>query len=313
MDKKGSVLMISLWILAILVVFALGLGHRGVINLRLAGYQKGRLKATCLAKAGINRAIRELLKDNSDYDTLSESWSTGRDENNNNIFEDIEIAEGSGEKFSVRVTDEDAKININNADAGSRQLLVALLTDRNIEDADNLANTIIDWIDENNTNYRGEAENELFKNQPFAAPEELMLIFELFYEDEKKATDNYLAIKDFITVYTDGQVNINTASREILALIAKNINNSADAVSLAEKIINFRQADTPFTDMGDTGAFEQNLSPQEIIIFEQMKQQLKVKSNYFRIISQGTAGNINKKITVIYDRDNQKIIYWHEN
>jgi len=304
--------MICLWILAILVVFALGLGHRAVINLQLAKYQRDRLKATCLAKAGINRAIVELENEDSTYDSLNDTWSTGKDANNNNIFQDIEIVQNSGESFSVRVTDEDAKININNA-AGSKQLLAALLTERNIEDADNLANTIIDWIDENNTNYRGEAENEVFKNQCLTTPEELGLIFEFYYDDEKKVADNYPAIKDYISVYTDGQVNINTSSPQTLGIIAKNINNSSDAVSLAEKIINWRQqAGVSFTQLEDTTDFERNLTPQEIVVFTQMKTQLKVNSGYFKIESEGKAGNTSKKITAIYNRANQQVVYWHE-
>ncbi|MBI5144843.1 MAG: hypothetical protein HZA27_01505, partial [Candidatus Omnitrophica bacterium] len=51
MVKKGSVLIISLWILAILVVFAVSLAQRAAASLRLARYQRDGLKAYLLAKA----------------------------------------------------------------------------------------------------------------------------------------------------------------------------------------------------------------------------------------------------------------------
>jgi len=78
--NKGSILMIAMWVMAILVIFTLGLGHRASINLRLAKYQKDRLKAAYLAKAGISKAIAILQEDKntpqtSGYDSLNEIWS----------------------------------------------------------------------------------------------------------------------------------------------------------------------------------------------------------------------------------------------
>jgi hypothetical protein len=43
-----------------------------------------------------------------------------------------------------------------------------------------------------------------------------------------------------------------------------------------------------------------------------MKTQLKVNSGYFKIESEGKAGNTSKKITAIYNRANQQVVYWHE-
>ena len=61
MNKKASILMINLWILALLVIFAIGLGHRASINLRLLRYQRDALKASLFANAGINKAVMLLV------------------------------------------------------------------------------------------------------------------------------------------------------------------------------------------------------------------------------------------------------------
>ena len=51
--------MISLWILAILTILAVGIGHRVSMGLRLARYQKDKLKGLYLAKAGLKVLIVE--------------------------------------------------------------------------------------------------------------------------------------------------------------------------------------------------------------------------------------------------------------
>ena len=66
MNKRASVLMIVLWILAALVLFALGLGHRASIHLKISSFQKDRIKAGFLARAGIQKAIFLLEQDADD-------------------------------------------------------------------------------------------------------------------------------------------------------------------------------------------------------------------------------------------------------
>ena len=94
--------MITLWILAILVVFVVGLGQRSLIKLKLASLQKDRLKAYFLARAGIQKAVTVLEKNQRDGDGLQAIWSTGVDPvSNKSILNKIELAQGSGESFSV--------------------------------------------------------------------------------------------------------------------------------------------------------------------------------------------------------------------
>ena len=103
MNKKGSILMITLWILALLVIFTLSLGQRSLINLKLMRYQRDSLKAYYLAKSGINKAIDVLGKDeNKDYDSLDESWSTGKDAQDNPILENVKIKDDYKGTFSVK-------------------------------------------------------------------------------------------------------------------------------------------------------------------------------------------------------------------
>ncbi len=321
MNRKGSVLMITLWILAILVIFALGLGQRAIINLRLARFQRDRLKATCLAKAAINRAIVELEKDEENdrnnppgYDSLSESWSTGKDAANNNIFENVEIQKDSGENFTVKVTDEESKININTADTD----LLTKLFFKELEDADDLAEIIVAWIDSD-----PETGKEVFKNQPLKTPEELLLVFEYFYKEVKgiegyqeEAQRVFSAIKDLISVYGPSPIkmNINTASIDVLRILAKSVPGGKDVEKIVSEIDNHRSLVEPFKTQIEINDFVKYFTiDDEKNIYNAMKTKLMPGSSNFNIKVKGYSGNISKNITAIYDRTNDIIVYWHEN
>ena len=75
-SKRGSILIITLWVLSLLTIFAINLGFRTRSGLHYAGHLQDRLKMYYLARAGIERAIVELMNDETqDYDALNEPWS----------------------------------------------------------------------------------------------------------------------------------------------------------------------------------------------------------------------------------------------
>jgi DNA uptake protein ComE-like DNA-binding protein len=311
------------------------LGHRASVNLRLAKYQKERLKAAYLAKAGINKAIAILQEDKnnpqtSGYDSLNETWSTGRDLLGNHILENIQIKEGYGGTFTVRflynketneyrcISDEERRININVIDPP--QVLVKLFEFAEIENPEELKNLMLKWLNAD-TNEAEDAQH-IFKNESLRTPEELLLILEYFYRlnegkdnSQQKAKEAYEKMKDIITVFTDGKININTASQNVLLILARAGSDNEGLIrSLVGKIIQFRESSNgPFKEDTEIGNFYQDLSSQEKQIFDMMRGMLKVGSSYFRIESMGNLGSASKKITAIYNREEKKVYYWHEN
>ena len=72
--RRGQVFVVSLWILVILTMLAVGLGHRVSLALRLSRYYRDRLQAVLLAKAAVHVAIDEILNDpDADLDTLQDN------------------------------------------------------------------------------------------------------------------------------------------------------------------------------------------------------------------------------------------------
>lgn len=134
---------------------------------------------------------------------------------------DRELASG---KFSYTLSDEESRININTASEDALAMIPGI--------SQELA---------------GKISSSLLK--PFYAPEELMYV-EGFDENA------YLACKDFITVYSSGKVNINTASIEVLkaagipdgvASRIERFRTGPDAKSATEDDVAFRDLSELFT------------------------------------------------------------------
>ncbi len=338
--------MVALWVLAILVIFAVGLGHRAAISLRLARYQRDRLKAGYLAKAGINRAIAELDKGaNSNFNALTDTWSTGIDSQaRKSLFENIEVNEGSGETFTVNyrygdkylcIEDEERKININRIDPFGKQELIELFMAKDIagDEALNLTNTIIDWIDEDSdtASVTGEKEDKVFRNKPFRVKEELIPVLEYYYQESRdedfseKARQLYRLIEGLITTYTEQKININTASAEILGILLRACANTkpdpllyqAAVEDLIVRFSSFKE-NKVFEDSARITEELKNINPQAWTdkhdgIMEGLAGIFTVKSNKFKIQSTGRVNQVNKVMTAIYDRKNKKLLYWHQN
>lgn len=260
--EKASILIISLWILAILSMFAIGIGHKLSLQVRLLDNHLDSVRAFYIAEAGIKRAIAESQKQpqNAIYsDSFNQPWL-----NNEAVFKDVEFGDGRYTVESVDIaglygmSDEQGRININTA---LFDVLKALLKEEvaDEEAAGGIAAAIIDWRDEDNEVFQDPdtktwigAEDAYYqiqdppykcKNSRFDTVEEMLLVRgvtpEIFY-----------GIIKFITVYGNSAVNINTAPKPVLIAVLShqlaNYEGKQDIYNeqLAEYIVNFRQEPT---------------------------------------------------------------------
>lgn len=331
MNKKGSILIISLWIVAILSVFAIGLAHRCALNLRLARYQRDRLTAELVAKAGINKSIALAEEDAADlntmgYDSVSECGINLKGKSASDYFHqgpgnagavfDIGYTDSSG-GFTYGLRDEESKININGTTDFEKKKLYAILNSKEISDAAELSGAIINWMNPGST-------VDYAKKEPLKMPEELLLILEHYFretkgysteEARKEARQIYADIESLFTIYGDAKLNINTASAEAISAytqaVALNINAPQDAAnSVANRLVSLHNTGTI---KEETALTLENLTAEEENIFNHLKNTLKIKSDCLRIDSTGESRGSLKKITAIYDRKNDKFLYWREN
>jgi type II secretory pathway component PulK len=150
-NNKGLVLVAVLWVVVVLMVLVAVLGRKSRLDTKvcLARTEAVRCKWAC--RAGIEKAVGVLNEDTRESDCLTDFWSDNEED-----FNDIWLQRCS---FTVRVVDEASKLNINTATKGQLLELPEMLEE--------IADSIIDWRDEDDTPSEGGAEGGYYENLPF--------------------------------------------------------------------------------------------------------------------------------------------------
>lgn len=344
-NSDGLILIVSLWILVIISLLCLSLAHRVIINLKLVKFQKDRMKCLYIAKAAVGKAISVLESDSTaQTDILSEVWSRGYDEEaqpDGYIFKDVEVADGiftvsyvfddSDSELPVYLygmSDEDRKININEAD---RELLVSLFEEIGIGSPESLAGNIIYWRGDNlagskDPYYESPEIPYPARKAPLRSMQEISLI-----KDFRENPELIEECEIFFTIFTkENLVNINTTPRQILKAIfmslgAENV-NSGFSDRLADNVIDFRDgADNQQASDDDIAIGQNEIKTALLTGLVELAEKswvnnkvfpFTVRSNLFRIevwASLNTS-NIHKKVIAVIDRSQRpyKIRYWYE-
>ena len=212
-------LVMALWALTLLMLFSISLGF----GVRQKAALLSRLSALDavypIAYSGVEEA-KSLVKSDTDFDvdTMNDPWASGPKRR--------ELGRGF---FSLRtdgslaVVDEERKVNLNNTSAEIAMRLFERVTGLSKDDADELVYNLLDWMDSDSffghPQYGAEAsfyENlqkpYTAKNAPYEALDEILLV-------KGMTPEIFAKIRPYITVYGSGRVNMNTASRDVLAAL----------------------------------------------------------------------------------------------
>ena len=327
-NKKGSVLILVFWALGLLTVFAIYLGFGSRTKIDFLDRMAVRSKTFYLAQAGIKQAIAGIgnIDKKKSYISLNDICS-----NKDKMFSQIEFDgavvhlgyEYSGNNFSsggditqtmYGVFDEQSKLNINTVE---RKELISLLvetSDLNFDRADEIASAIIDWRDENFMSLAKGAEDKYYhslqnsyecKDYEFETIEELRYVKGMDY-------NIFIEIEPYITVYSSGLININTASSNVLKALGL-------SDKLIDKILSFRCGDDEIETTDDDKIFE-NISSSVAILSQSISLsasevaqlsnlvasgRFTVFSNKFLIQSQANLKNSNDvcRIKCIFEKD----------
>jgi general secretion pathway protein K len=314
-NNRGIALILTLLVVTVLVALILEFNYAVRVDMRLAENYYDSTRAYYLAESGINIGRVYLKKDDvRNIDDLSEEWA--------NIDE---ISGGDG-IIKITIIDENSKINVNNLvradDSGNvmvseptRKMLVRLLEILGVAEpnAEDIVSVIIDWIDPDD-NEEGFGFEENAKNAPIDDLSELLLIHpaitrELLYGSKRSGErsgdswgdleEDKPGLVDFLTVGTvgpdsnsDSRININTASETVLMSLSDSIHEST-----ARDIIEERTGkEGPFKDF----IYIKNIMGEED--FGGMQSLLALKSNSFKIISEGQYGRAKKTLEAVFSR-----------
>jgi type II secretory pathway component PulK len=332
LSPSGSVLLIALWSLCLLTVFAVYLGYGVRQKIVLVQRVNSSDSLYFIADAGVKQAIAELRKkdEDSEYYALNETWS-----NNPGIFKDIKV--GLGE-FSIRynyidyksglqeirfgIIDEERKLDLNKAELDAIQRLITIVANLEKTEAKSLAASIVDWRDKDSflSIPMGSAEDAYYRSLsiPYEAKDSELEAFDELLLIKGMSQEIFNKLKDYITIYSNGRMNINTATPQ--ALLALNLDEK-----LVDKIISFRCGEDEIEATPDDNIFT---SPSTIV--EQLNQyselsysestalgnlvssgKISTDSSNFMVKAVAKLGRRESRIVCVVNREG-KILSWSE-
>lgn len=229
-SRAGSILIVTLWVLSLLSVFAVVLSYGVRQKLALSNRLEERSRARYAQEGAAYTALYELMnaEEGKTYDWLGDSWS-----NSPFTFKDKRIGDATctvcytyldkaadTSKKRYGLIDEERKINVNKTDRHTLQRLLELGLGFEEMDAQNISSAIVDWRDGDSALSipAGSAEDADYRNGEFPyeakdadfdVPDELLLV-------KGVTPEVYEKINEYVTVYGSGRVNINTAPRPVL-------------------------------------------------------------------------------------------------
>lgn len=149
--RRGLILVMVLWVVIVMTVIVAILGQTNRLNMKMATGAVDEVRCKWACRAGTESAIALLNDDLRDSDCLQDLWSDNDEDFNNVPLERC--------AYSVRVTDEAGKLNVNTA---TKEQLMALPYME-----ENIADSILDWRDTDEELRTEGAEVGYYENLPF--------------------------------------------------------------------------------------------------------------------------------------------------
>ncbi|MBU4305701.1 MAG: general secretion pathway protein GspK [Candidatus Omnitrophica bacterium] len=241
--KQGFVLVVVLWIIFFLSVSVLTLSVKNRMNVRLSSFNNEALRVLYLAKEGVNRVIVMLAEDDSAYDAFSDAWAQRF-----TLETDAGVA-------VCEVTDEDRFFNVNTLPPEILENLKTIFPQLTAEEIESLG-----------------------KAKPFNVTKEILdatgMDPQLFYGDTQNGKPG---INDMFTVFSDGKLNINTASADVLRLIPEMTEAAAQTIVDHRNSAPFEKNETLSQELSLLGLTAPQVSS--------LVKICKVDSSAFRVVS----------------------------
>ena len=157
-NRKGSVLIFSLWALAFLSIFAVQIGMRIRQRASLLARLEERSQLRHAAEAGIKKAISALKKDSMRHQDDPSFYNKRYLNNNEDFFKNIVVGSASAEIYYTTnegpmgtplkyygMVDEGSKLNIKTASQQELTMLIQNVANLTDADARSLALAIVGW------------------------------------------------------------------------------------------------------------------------------------------------------------------------
>jgi len=274
--ERGTALILTLLIIATLAGLTIGFSGESGVELTLAGYTRDGYKAYLVARSGIEEAMGLLANDEElEMDSLNEDWHQ---------LETLSVLQGLGDQgitLSGGVVDESGKINVNllrneDGEIDERREEQIRRLFRVLGLKEEMVNPLLDWLDEDDVERQDGAEAYWYQsldepypcaNGPFLTPGQVFLVKGMRQLEQFEGK----RLLDYLTIYSGGKVNINTAPKEVL----ESLSDSLDS-SMAAAIIEYRQEED-FMGIEDL----RKVPGMSDEVFAEIRDWITVKSSHF--------------------------------
>ena len=304
-NNRGIALIVVILMVSVIVGLTVELNRATRDELYYAANLSDGIRLYYIAKSGFYGGEALLMEDANNFDALTEDWA------NMELLSQQSEAYFRQGSFLVRIEDETGKIPVNKMvaagaakdvpknDSSVKGLLIRLLRlpDFKLDDdrVYEIVDSIQDWLDKDDEVTGGGGENSYYrtlgkayscKNGLLDCMDELLMIkgvSEALYFGTKETP----ALKDFLTLYGEGTININTAPGLVLRALSVDI-----SAGLAEQMDEYRR--TEGKDLADVNWYRKIPGLSTINMSYGL---LSVKSSYFTVISMGILGKMKETVT----------------
>ncbi len=290
--ERGFALILTLVVTALMVAVLVELIHGVYVDISLSrGYRDGQ-QASLLAESGIDGGSKllQLSLLGKKVTSLSDAWATP-----------VKLDDETG-ALEVSITEESGRINLNNLVLPNGQFdpftLAALKRlGKRLQIPEDVWSCLADWQDKDDQTRSNGAEAPYYQalKRPYAPRNgKLATLAELSLV--KGFTPEIITrLTPFVTIYADqpgalvaSQVNINTASKEVLAALDDGIDDR-----MAERILEERRL-KPFQGAGELARI-----PGGEAISQKLTGNVSVKGNLFRITSVARVKETARKVEAV--------------
>ncbi|MBT8044740.1 MAG: general secretion pathway protein GspK [Verrucomicrobiae bacterium] len=282
---KGSALIAVFWIMAVLALAVFAAVRVVYYDADVAASQINGFEALQVAERGIAVAVNPVIEKK---DPLLDWFDEERDIS-----------------YRARIQSEAARFNINVILLRKdKQLLTDIFTDWGMEllDAQTLVDNLTDWVDAGDLTELNGAEIDWYEeqgrpnhpfNRPFYNLNEMRLVKDM---DLLEAVNPHW--KSWFTVWSNGKLDVNEARAELIAAAAEV--SIDDAQDLVERVL----GPDLERDTEDDQRFQNLTEALSLLGVSEFQQQmvaprLTINDTTTRIVSDGRAGTVKRRITLI--------------
>lgn len=299
LNNRGVALIVVMLMVSVIIALTVEFNRSTRDGLYGTANLSDGIRLYYVGKSGFNGGQALLTEDLNNFDALTENWAK------------LELLSAQSEgffrqgSFLVVIEDEAGKVPLNKLIAGNaynpqvRDLLVRLLSLPEFKldpgKVNEIVDSIKDWLDKDDevtglgaesSYYRGLVHPYAIKNGFLDCIDELLMVKgvtkELYY-----GTKDTPALKECLTMYGDGAININTAPKLVLRALSPEL-----SVENVERMDVYRRVEG--NELADVTWYRKIPGLQGMNMSYSL---LTVKSSYFTIISTGMLGKMKQTVT----------------